>query len=230
MNCFFKIWKASAFRCRDPNSNIAVLPLSVQAQLRNIARHALVSLEHDILKELDDCVTQQGNPKPQERLAIWVSMWQLILMYREILLAFDSHVAHLERSSRDTMKISEQQHKYKKLCDHFFPMLTVFYHYQFRTKKSLDALSEWVKPTHSSTSKGACDSRTIRHIAQALLDARKDKYLAFQSSSREIDRLLCVFVINHEMKKLSARKRTSKTSSRSKTHVRTGEDDDECDD
>lgn len=47
-----------------------------------------------------------------------------------------------------------------------------------------------------------------------------------QSSEHEVDRMLCVFVINHELKKLNARKRASK-SSKSKGH---GHDaDDDCD-
>lgn len=99
MNCFFKIWKARAFVCNQ-DTKMAVPP-TVQAQLRNIARSALNSLEHDILKELDDCVTQQGKPKDQERLAIWMSLWQLMLMYREILNQFGQHLDILARQTRD---------------------------------------------------------------------------------------------------------------------------------
>lgn len=47
-----------------------------------------------------------------------------------------------------------------------------------------------------------------------------------QSSKTDVDQLLCVFVVNHELKKLNARKRTNKASSRSKA----GHDDDDCDD
>ena len=48
-----------------------------------------------------------------------------------------------------------------------------------------------------------------------------------QNSDTEVDRLLCVFVVNHELKKLNARKRTSKTS-KSKSSKRGAED--YCDD
>jgi len=46
-----------------------------------------------------------------------------------------------------------------------------------------------------------------------------------QSSDIDIDRLLCVFVVNHELKKLNARKRTTK-SSKSSSSARA---DDDCD-
>lgn len=61
--------------------------MSVQAELRNIALRGLNHLEGDIFKELDDCVTPSGAPKPDDKLALWASMWQLMLMYRDLLMA-----------------------------------------------------------------------------------------------------------------------------------------------
>lgn len=107
MNCFFKIWKTASFWCRDPANNIVTLPLSVQAQLRKIARKGLDSLEHDVLKELDDCLTQQGPSKPQERMAIWASMWQLILMYGDLLSSFKTHLLRLSQDSSEDPRLCE---------------------------------------------------------------------------------------------------------------------------
>lgn len=87
MACFFRIWSTSAFWCRDPKGNIVALPMSVQAELRNIALCGLSHLEGDIFKELDDCVTPSGIPKPDEKVALWASMWQLMLMYRDLMIA-----------------------------------------------------------------------------------------------------------------------------------------------
>lgn len=84
MTCFFKILKTRSFWCRDPKNRIVSLPISAQAQLRNIARSALNGIEHDVLKKLDDCLTQHGAPKAEERMAIWACLWQLMLMYREV--------------------------------------------------------------------------------------------------------------------------------------------------
>ncbi|KAK5990793.1 hypothetical protein PT974_09066 [Cladobotryum mycophilum] len=224
MNCFFRIWKAPSFWCLDPSNKLTSLPLSVQAQLRNIARKGLYSLEHDILKELDDCLTQQGPPKPHERMAIWASMWQLILMYRELMGAFKTHLVHIARkNSEPAQTIASQTYIYKWIADSFFPLLTVFYHYQFRTKKSLEMSMDWLKaPSYPAR---ACQSNAIHMHAQQLLDARKDLYVSLQSSKNDIDELLCVFVVNHELKKMSARRRIPKASTKSKQPA-----EDDCED
>lgn len=119
MNCFFRILKARSFWCLDPTNKLTTLPLSVQAQLRNIARRAIYSLEHDILKEMDDCIAQQGIPQPQERIAIWASMWQLILMYRDLLQGFKAHIGRLATGKSESSQSSkfpyEKTEKEKRL-------------------------------------------------------------------------------------------------------------------
>lgn len=93
MNCFYRIWKTHSFWCLDPSKKVVDLPLSVQAELRLIALRALESLEHDILKQLDDSLAQQGTIQSQDKLAIWASMWQLILLYRDLLKGFKNHIS-----------------------------------------------------------------------------------------------------------------------------------------
>ncbi|KAL7925117.1 hypothetical protein ACQKWADRAFT_285099 [Trichoderma austrokoningii] len=222
MNCFFRILKARSFWCLDPTNKLTTLPLSVQAQLRNIARRAIYSLEHDILKEMDETIAQQGIPQPQERIAIWASMWQLILMYRDLLQGFKAHIGRLATNkSESPQSIAMQGQIYKRLAESFYPLLVVFYHYQFRTKKSLELSLDWLKtPQYPAT---ACQSRAIREAAQYLLDSRKEHYQKLQSSKGEIDQLLCVLVVNHELKKMNARKRAPKAKT-----SKTAEDD--CED
>lgn len=85
----------------DPTNKLATLPLSVQAELRLIARKALDSLEYDVLKQLDDCVTQQGTLKPEERMAIWACMWQLMLMYRDLTSSLKHHISRSSNPQTD---------------------------------------------------------------------------------------------------------------------------------
>jgi hypothetical protein len=59
-------------------------------------------------------------------------------------------------------------------------------------------------------------------VVGAPLTSTSDQKL--QSSKSEIDQLLCVFVVNHELKKMNARKRPSKAKS-SKHAI-----EDDCDD
>ncbi len=100
MNCFFRIWRMSSFWCRDPANHIVTLPLSVQARLRKIAREALKLLEYKVLKSLDDCLGQHSQPQPQERMAIWACLWQLILMYRDLMGAFKSQIVRAGPNGR----------------------------------------------------------------------------------------------------------------------------------
>lgn len=84
MACFFRIWKTPSFWCRDPSGKTATLPISVQAQLRTIVHRGIHSIEHDILKELDTLITPAHQPKPDDKLALWASLWQLIIIYRDL--------------------------------------------------------------------------------------------------------------------------------------------------
>ncbi|KYK58617.1 hypothetical protein DCS_05634 [Drechmeria coniospora] len=225
MNCFFRIWTMSSFWCRDPANHVVSLPLSVQARLRSIAREALKLLEYKVMKTLDDFLDQQTQPKPPEKVAIWASLWQLILMYRQLLAAFQAQV------SLGGENALAYGHDYKQLTDIHFPLVAIFYHYQFRTKKSLELSLDWLDAgpqlQHSPRKK-----MDICRLGQELLDARRSMYHGLQASENDGDCLLCVLVVNHELKKLSARRRPSKASTKSKDSGKVGDcnDDDDDDD
>ncbi|OAA73839.1 hypothetical protein ISF_00740 [Cordyceps fumosorosea ARSEF 2679] len=223
LNCFFRIWKTDAFWCHDPTNKFVSLPLSVQARLRSIARQGARSIEHDILKELDDILAQQGATKPDERLAIWASLWQLILIYRETLATFQKHMSRLAKVADESCPIAAE---HGKLChwmsNMVFPLMTTFYHYQFRTKKSLEVSLDWL--SSSKYPSKAYKSKALQMTAKHLFESRKDFYSRVQGSSHEVDKLLAALVVNHELKKLNARRRNTK-SSKSK-----GSQHDDCDD
>lgn len=227
MNCFFRIWKMPSFMCIDPSKKLVPLPISVQAQLRSIARKALDLLEHDVLKMLDDCLSQQGSPKAEERVAIWVSLWQLMLMYRELLIAYKTHLGHMTQdpSSPDEF-ISSQTQQYRRLIDNFYPLLAVFYHYQFRTKKSIELSFDWLDNISSSNVPRE-DKSQIRYFGQKLLASRRDLYSYVESSAEtdDVDNMLWTFVVEHELKKLNARKRHPKGSSSKSKKSRHEEDE-----
>jgi len=62
---------------------------------------------------------------------------------------------------------------YQRLADVHFPMVAIFYHYQFRTKKSLEISLDWLQAgshhRHDPKNKG-----DICHLGRRLLEARKD--------------------------------------------------------
>ncbi|POR31777.1 Uncharacterized protein TPAR_08018 [Tolypocladium paradoxum] len=230
MSCFFRIWRMSSFWCRDPANHIVNLPLSVQARLRNIAREALKLFEYKVLKGLDECLGQHAQPQPQERMAIWASLWQLILMYRDLLTAFKAQITRNTRDGNESRHdVESYTLPYKLLADTHFPLVAIFYHYQFRTKKSLELSLDWLE-TGPYLRQAPKKKAELRRIGQQLLDARKEASIdqSLQSSKNDSDCLLCVLVVNHELKKLNARKRAAKGGSKSKGSKNSGADD--CDD
>lgn len=101
MNCFFSIWRTSSFWCRDRANPYVNLPLSLQTRLRSTAREALGVLEHQVLRSLDNLVTPPGVLKPQENLAVWACLWQLMLMYRDLMGVFTAKMARLDGSRKN---------------------------------------------------------------------------------------------------------------------------------
>ncbi|CEJ85813.1 hypothetical protein VHEMI03923 [[Torrubiella] hemipterigena] len=215
MYCFFRIWKTASFWCRDPSKNIVSLPTSVRARLRDHCKNLLKGLEYDVLKEMDDILARQGTPKDTQRLALSASMWQLILMHRELLLAFPGHIADMEKSkASDATYVANLKGNYRWLGDTAFPLITTFYHYQFRMKKNLSPPDDWLKS--SGYPERARKSKALRQLTNAILDSRKAFYAKVQSSKHDIDRLLNMVVVNHELKKLNARSRRPKSGSKSR--------------
>ncbi|KAJ3509007.1 hypothetical protein NM208_g15731 [Fusarium decemcellulare] len=209
MNCFFRIWKAPPFTCCSTSNKVSHVPFTVQAELRRIAFKALVSHEHDILKLLEDCLAQQEPLKPQERMAVWASLWQLMLMYRDLVKAHDSYFLHNPSTTRDPGTMQS----YDTLFNVFFPLIAIFYHCQFRTPKRLEMSLDWLKEPAYPTR--ACRSSKIRQFARDMMDARKDFYESIRRSSHKIDDRLTVLVVSHELKKLNTKRRT-KSSTKSK--------------
>lgn len=82
--------------------------------------------------------------------------------------------------STDKTEVAMKGQVYKRLAESFYPLLVVFYHYQFRTKKSLELSLDWLKTSQYPAA--ACHSRAIHETAQYLLDSRKEhcKFFAKQ--------------------------------------------------
>ncbi|RDA84792.1 hypothetical protein CP532_6538 [Ophiocordyceps camponoti-leonardi (nom. inval.)] len=208
MNCFFRIWRTSSFSCRDPTNKMANLPLSVQARLRNIAREALKSFEYKVLRALDDCLGQHAQPKSSEKMAVWASLWQLILMYRDLLNAFE---VRSSRPFEDQQAAESFSFHHRQLADTYFPLMAIFYHYQFRNKKSLEEVSLDFLDGCKVPGLMPQQKTEIRHLGQQLLgDARKNMFHALEASKEKNDYILYKLVVENEMKKLNARKRTRK--------------------
>lgn len=52
-----------------------------------------------------------------------------------------------------------------------FPLVTIFYHYQFRTKKNLEVSMDWLKG--SKYASRCRNAKAVEHAGKALIDCRK---------------------------------------------------------
>ena len=83
MYCFYRIYTAS-FSFRGPNSKESPLPVTIQLELRAIAKKNMKSLEKDVLNEFDKFLKPDGIADC-DRLPVWACIWQMILIYRDML-------------------------------------------------------------------------------------------------------------------------------------------------
>lgn len=68
--------------------------------------------------------------------------------------------------------MAQQQSYYKWLGDNFFPLITVFYRFQFRMKRNLELPTDWLKaacyPAHARKSKA------LHRLTEDVFNARKE--------------------------------------------------------
>lgn len=74
--------------CRTSDSpHVHAIPDMISAELRQIVRKALESLERDILVELDKFLKPSGIPS-KARAQMWAGLWQLIFVFKGLTKTF----------------------------------------------------------------------------------------------------------------------------------------------
>ncbi|KAH6657484.1 hypothetical protein BKA67DRAFT_532692 [Truncatella angustata] len=86
MRCLYKVWSQKDFVfLENPSTPVRVLPKALQTGLRNLAKFGLKRLEGEVFALLDKSLWMNGaKVNEQDRMGLWVSVMQLILMYRDI--------------------------------------------------------------------------------------------------------------------------------------------------
>ncbi|KAK9771193.1 hypothetical protein AB5N19_00315 [Seiridium cardinale] len=85
LRCLYKIWSHKEFLCQNsPNAPLEPLPKSLLVGLRNLAKAGLKRLEYQIITSLDKSLPNATSIKADDRMALWVAMMQMILMYRDL--------------------------------------------------------------------------------------------------------------------------------------------------
>ncbi|KAK3954919.1 hypothetical protein QBC32DRAFT_335002 [Pseudoneurospora amorphoporcata] len=136
MTCMVKVW---AYEVRNmfftggrPFSE-QLLPVQLHFHLR--AGKAISSAERELLKGLDAFLEPPS--RPAFTVALWLSMWQVILIYQEVL---------GQLSSADVMTESDERRNFRRLTEDLFEGVVVMYSNRFRTsavvKTLLDAMDD----------------------------------------------------------------------------------------
>ncbi|PKS06528.1 hypothetical protein jhhlp_007276 [Lomentospora prolificans] len=217
LTCMFKIWMTQhsshsngIYYRGSSKGSVMRLPYSVHEELRHIAKKAMESLERDILNELDGCMTQSRAVQPFEKPLLWVCLWQLISVYRQLLGSNLSHTG---------------SQRCREVTKRLYTALVAYYTGFFYSPKSLNLALDLSRTRMPLEAK-----HELSVLFQDVLDNRLDFYQAIRSSTNEFDSLISSTIVENELKKLLKRRSRKPASSRGSKTVDIPDDGDDEDD
>ncbi|KAJ0340234.1 hypothetical protein COL922a_003668 [Colletotrichum nupharicola] len=181
VKCMYKIYRSRTlyfFQANKPQE----LPGPAHAEIRGVARSALESSERDLLAELDKFFkTQKQKLDDKERPIVWAALWQLMLVYRDLL---------------------RNMKPFGNNAEPLLNAVAVFYGACFRTSASLKLSLEAIKEPRSF------DLAQQAELADAFkytLSLRDTFYQSIIAGVATIDQRLKDLVVAPEMKVLNRR-------------------------
>jgi hypothetical protein len=81
----FELWNTHTIYCHENGKPQGELPKSVHNELKRICNNAMRSEERHIQNLLDARIKQHHLSKNVQLPLVWACLWQLLLMYRQIL-------------------------------------------------------------------------------------------------------------------------------------------------
>jgi len=196
MRCMWNVWICRKFHVRDARGQpLLDSTQPIHEYLRGYAGQMISQLEKDVLKEIDKKL--QGGIKHGEHptpllvsayhLGVWVSLWQLALMYRH--------------SSGAPLSIRKEQ--FRETTEELYSKVVVLYSVIFRTNKALHCL---IGP--ESGVSGLFGGKPVVNAFDKAWRAREEFYNSFKQQYSG-DELIQKLVIAKEAKVLG-RKRTTR--------------------
>ncbi|GJC83930.1 hypothetical protein ColLi_06768 [Colletotrichum liriopes] len=195
MKVMYKICCEEGFGfIRENTSGVKPLPLLAKAELRAIARMALVSFEGNALRALDKYLSPKKIPD-HEVPAVWASLWQLLFIYRDLLrirAPANSNAAPLLNA------------------------VAVFYSTHFRTSASLDLSLDRIRGSWDPCeTQQAALADTFNHALRLRDTFHRTIAAGIAAGVDGIDHRLKALVVDPEIKVLK-RRQTSKKSANGK--------------
>lgn len=86
--CLWNIWNHGHVREFNEDAlegNEQPLNLPLENDFKNAIMQILLRYERGVLQQLDEISNQAHRIQSRDKLALWASLWQIILVYRELL-------------------------------------------------------------------------------------------------------------------------------------------------
>ncbi|KAK3383264.1 hypothetical protein B0T24DRAFT_42091 [Lasiosphaeria ovina] len=149
----WKIWSSGPFVIRQVLDNGNGQPTSmgfqsIQNHLRRHAEQAMSSLERHILGDIDGYLSSTESGKEDTSLssvlqvAMWVSLWQIILIYRESLGSMSPRQQTLGSDETTHNSTTHKREIFRDTTKQLFDSVVVIYSEIFRSAKTLKAIRD----------------------------------------------------------------------------------------
>ncbi|KAJ5000261.1 hypothetical protein K4K48_002911 [Colletotrichum sp. SAR 10_66] len=181
VKCMYKIYRSRTLYFFQANK-LQELPGPAHAEIRGVARSALESSERDLLAELDKFFkTQKQKLDDKERPIVWAALWQLMLVYRDLL---------------------RNMKPFGNNAEPLLNAVAVFYGACFRTSASLKLSLEAIKDPRSFN---LARQAELADAFKYTLSLRDTFYQSIVAGVATIDQRLKDLVVAPEMKVLNRR-------------------------
>ncbi|KAI8218244.1 hypothetical protein K4K53_008853 [Colletotrichum sp. SAR 10_77] len=181
VKCMYMIYRSRTLYFFQANK-VQELPGPAHAEIRGVARSALESSERDLLAELDKFFkTQKQKLDDKERPIVWAALWQLMLVYRDLL---------------------RNMKPFGNNAEPLLNAVAVFYGACFRTSASLKLSLETLKDPHSFN---LAQQAELADAFKYTLSLRDTFYQSIVAGVATIDQRLKDLVVAPEMKVLNRR-------------------------
>ncbi|KAK3695112.1 hypothetical protein B0T22DRAFT_454394 [Podospora appendiculata] len=151
MRCMWKVKSCKEFFVARPGEKAVALPqnlTSIQDHLRLFAEQAMSTLERDVLKDIDTYLFVTDIRKEEQvlsaavNIAMWISLWQIILLYRRSLLWALYQQGTKSAPVTIVDSASFKRHSFRDMTLQLFNGVVVIYAELFRTSRALDSISK----------------------------------------------------------------------------------------
>ncbi|KAK1769476.1 hypothetical protein QBC33DRAFT_530866 [Phialemonium atrogriseum] len=189
MSAMWHILNAKMLYCRHDlfPPRVIIAPEAVQVHIQRLAQQMMTSLEHKILRNIDDLVPDTAK-NFADRPVIWSILWGVILIYRQSL--DECQRAKDKPSSWETSEACQDREDFINVTSQLLDSLIVTYSSRFRTRGVQDTLN--------SSDKTFPHQFAVREAFEAARKVKSQFYDQVSKREQDHDNLIMKHVIEPE--------------------------------